>query len=74
MTRNIGDADRTARVIGGAVTGLLFSTHRDWGNLTTALGVVSVLLLLSSVTGWSLLYAIFRFSTYKPEDSAPRKD
>jgi hypothetical protein len=73
VTKNIGDADRTARLLVGATTSFLFFHHVVDGAARIVLGVVSLLLLASALLGWSLLYAILRVSTRKAND-APNVD
>ena len=70
VTQNIGDRDRTARVMTGAILGLIFSTLPA-GTPRLIIGVVTVILLLSSLTGWSLLYFVLRISTRSSKDAKP---
>ena len=65
MTKNLGDGDRTARLLGGAVSGFLFLTQRATGTAGVVLGVIAVFLLGTSVLGWCPFYALFRVSTSK---------
>jgi Protein of unknown function (DUF2892) len=70
MTQNIGDADRTLRMAGGALTAVAFFGVPQ-GALRTVLGIVSVLLLGTSLSGWSPLYFILRMSTRSDKDAKP---
>jgi hypothetical protein len=70
LTQNIGDRDRTVRVMTGAVTGLVFSQLPD-DTARVIVGVASVILLGSSLTGWSLLYFVLRVSTRSNKDVKP---
>jgi hypothetical protein len=70
VTQNIGDADRTIRMLIGVITALLFF-QLPRGTASLILGVVSVLLLVAAVSGWSLLYFVLRISTRSDKDAKP---
>jgi hypothetical protein len=63
VTKNLGDGDRTTRLLGGALSGFLFL--RATGTAGVVLGVIAVFLLATSVIGWCPFYALFRVSTSK---------
>jgi hypothetical protein len=65
VTKNLGDGDRTTRLLGGAISGFLFLTQRVTGTGGLVLGVLAVFLLSTSVMGWCPFYALFRASTAK---------
>ena len=73
MKRNIGDADRTFRLLVGATTGFLVSSRKLTGTTAIVVGVLSIWVLLTVVPGWSPLYALFRFSTTRPTDAEAPK-
>ena len=69
--RNLGDADRTARLLMGAPSGLLFFTHRtSW----TVVGIIAAYLLGTAVMGWDPLYALFRISSRSSEDVVAERE
>lgn len=70
MTRNLGDVDRTVRLLFGAAIGVIYSTRRLQGTPQLLLGLVCVLLLATALTGWGPLYALFRISTRRPTDAS----
>src|SRR5215831_2158914 len=61
MKQNIGDADRTIRMLLAAVLGVIFYALPR-GTVNTVVGVVTILLLVAALTGWSLLYFVLRLS------------
>ncbi len=68
MTQNLGDADRTIRMLLGAIVGVVFF-ELPRGTLSLVFGVADVILLVSSLTGWSLLYFVLRISTRSDKDA-----
>ena len=70
MQQNIGDADRVGRMlVGGALAVVFFPLPRN--AFSIGVGIVSVDLCLTSLAGWSLLYAVLRFSTRSDKDVKP---
>ncbi|HJQ19125.1 MAG TPA: DUF2892 domain-containing protein [Gemmatimonadaceae bacterium] len=72
MKRNIGDADRTARVLAGATLGFIYARLRVTGHdgpWVLPMGIITVWLLATVVLGWSPFYAMLRFSTTRPTDA-----
>jgi len=69
VTRNIGDADRTARVFVGAVVGFFVMARRITGAPGVVIGSVCTYLLVTTLLGWCLIYALLRHSTVKPDDA-----
>jgi hypothetical protein len=64
--RNLGDADRVARLSAGALLSVIFlHQFREHGTL---LGLFAAALLFTGLVGWCPLYALFRFSTVRPGD------
>lgn len=74
MKTNIGDADRTLRCVVGATLGWLSFAHIPYGTLRITLALIAAWLLLTTVTAWSPLYALFRFSTIDlPKSASPTR-
>jgi hypothetical protein len=70
VKQNIGDRDRAARMlVGGALAVIFFPLPRNTASLIV--GVASVILFVSSLTGWSLLYFVLRISTRSDKDAKP---
>jgi Protein of unknown function (DUF2892) len=70
MEQNMGDADRVGRMlIAGVLAIVFFQMPRS--PLSIAFGLVSVVLFVTSLAGWSLLYFVFRFSTRSDKDVKP---
>lgn len=71
--QNLGDADRTARLLAGALLGIalfvidLSADQRFWP------GLVIVYLLATGLLGWDPLYALLRRSTKSAKDTVPPK-
>jgi hypothetical protein len=69
MRRNLGDADRAARILIGTVLGFLFLGRRVPGTTGVVLGAGALYLLATSVWGWCPLYAMTRTSTRSAKDA-----
>jgi hypothetical protein len=65
MKKNMGTADRVIRAIVAVVIGFLYFTGAISGTLAVILGIVAVLLLLTSITGVCPGYMPFGISTMK---------
>ena len=85
MERNVGRYDRAIRIVGGVV--LVFAALAPFaGFLPVRLGalpwlalpalalLVGVLLLLTGATGRSIVYSVFGFETYTPENEGRSPD
>ena len=70
MRQNLGDADRTIRIMAGTLLGVTFF-NLPRGSVSLIIGVVTVILLVTSLTGWSLLYFVLRISTRSDKDAKP---
>jgi DUF2892 family protein len=70
VTQNIGDADRTIRMLIAAILGVIFFAQPR-GTVGMVVGIVCVLLLVAALTGWSLLYFVLRVSTRSDKDAKP---
>jgi len=67
MNRNLGNIDRTVRIVAGLAIGILILAGALTGLQAIILGVVAAVLILTSVVSFCPLYAAFRFSTRKNE-------
>jgi len=65
MKPNMGTADRAIRIIVAILIGILYFTGKISGTLAIVLGIVAVLLLLTSFVGFCMLYRILGISTRK---------
>lgn len=63
MTKNMGSADRTIRLIVAIVIGVLFYTDVISGTLGIVLIAVSGIFVLTSVISFCPLYSIFGLKT-----------
>jgi hypothetical protein len=70
MTQNIGDADRTLRMMAGAILGVIFF-NLPHGRVGVAVGIACIVALVSALTGWSLLYFLLRVSSRGDKDVKP---
>ena len=65
MTLNMGPWDRLIRLILAAAAAVLLLTKTIHGTLALILGLLGLILFLTSFVGFSPLYALTRFSTRK---------
>lgn len=65
MTKNMGTADRAIRLLAGALILVLALTHVISGGLAIALGVIAVVLILTSFVGVCPAYLPLKISTLK---------
>jgi hypothetical protein len=65
MKKNVGSADKAFRVAIALLVGVLIYTEVLTGTLAIVLGVVSIVLVLTSFLGICLLYSIFGINTCK---------
>jgi hypothetical protein len=70
VTQNLGDADRTLRMMAGAILGVIFF-NLPHGTAGVVVGIACVVALVSALTGWSLLYFLLRVSTRSEKDAKP---
>jgi len=70
VTQNLGDADRTIRMLIGVVTALLFF-ELPRSTASVVIGVITAILLVGALSGWSLLYFVLRISTRSDKDAKP---
>jgi len=65
MPKNIGTVDRIARVIIAAILAVLIFTGQVSSTAAIILGVVAVILLLTSIVSFCPIYFPFKISTAK---------
>ena len=65
MTKNMGTADRTIRILLAIVIAVLFFTGRISGTLAIILCVIAVAFLVTSLVGWCPAYLPVGLSTRK---------
>lgn len=65
MTKNMGTADRTIRIIAALVIGWLYYAGKISGTLAFVLLVVAVMFVITSFVSWCPGYLPFGFSTRK---------
>lgn len=70
MKKNMGVADRVIRTVVAIVIGVLYFTDRIGGWLAIILGVVAVVLLITSLVGWCPAYNPLKISTRKERSSS----
>jgi hypothetical protein len=73
MKKNLGDADRTLRLVLGASIGFIMSRLGVASTAGMVLGIIAVYLFATSGTGWCLLYAVTGRSTAGPTDASAKK-
>lgn len=71
MTKNMGSADRTIRILAALVVGYLYYTGRITGTLGIVLCVVAVVFVLTSFIGWCPLYQPLGISTRGKSGGTP---
>ena len=65
MNKNVGNTDRIVRTIAALAVGILIFTGTLTGMPAIILGVVAVVLLLTSVVSFCPLYALLKLSSRK---------
>lgn len=63
MTKNMGTADRSIRIVLALVVGALYLAGQIAGTAAIVLGVLSVVFVLTSLVGTCPLYSPFGIST-----------
>jgi hypothetical protein len=71
IRQNLGDADRAGRILVGGMLAIAFFLLPGGTTLSLVVGLVSVDLLVTSLAGWSPLYAVLRKSTRSNKDVKP---
>ncbi len=67
MKKNVGTVDKILRVLVGVVLLLLIAFKALNGVAAIILGIIAVILILTSIAGFCPLYAACRLSTSKQE-------
>jgi len=70
MKKNMGTVDRTIRFLAALVIIGLYATGQLTGNTTIILGIVALLLLGTSLTGFCPVYPLLKISTIKKDQKA----
>ncbi len=70
MAQNLGDADRTVRMLIGGVLAILFFQLPD-GTVRLAIGIISMVQFVTALLGWSVIYFVFRITTRSDKDAKP---
>jgi hypothetical protein len=65
MKLNIGLIDRIIRIIIAIIIAVLYFTNQISGIAAIILGIIAVIILLTSIIGYCPLYALFKISTKK---------
>jgi glucose uptake protein GlcU len=63
MPKNVGTVDRIVRLVLAALVAVLYFTGVISGALAIILGLLAVILLVTSLLGFCPLYLPFKFST-----------
>ncbi len=69
MIKNVGSVDKVIRVSAAIIIGILLLTRVLEGTVGTILGLIGVLLLLTSAAGFCPAYLPLKISTRKPKPS-----
>ena len=67
MKQNMGTTDRIIRTVVAIIIAILYFTRVISGTLAIILGIIAALLLVTSILGWCLIYAILGISTKRKE-------
>ena len=65
MNKNIGSADRVIRTLVGLAIGVLIIGGQVTGTFAVILGILAVVFLATSATGFCPLYAALKIKTMK---------
>ena len=65
MTKNVNSIDKVIRILLAVVLGILIFTNQVAGTLAIILGILAVVLLLTSFLSFCPIYAMFNLSTIK---------
>lgn len=68
MVKNMGSADRIVRVIVFLVIAILVAARVLTGAAAWVLGIIAVIMLLTSIVGFCALYAPLKISTVKKKE------
>jgi hypothetical protein len=65
MVKNLGTVDRVVRLVAAVVIAVLYFTNVISGVVAIVLGILALILLVTSLIGFCPLYVPFKFSTRK---------
>jgi hypothetical protein len=65
MKKNVGTADKVIRVILAILIAVLYFTDQISGTVAIVLGIISIMLLLTSLVSFCPFYAAVKLSTIK---------
>jgi hypothetical protein len=71
MTKNMGTADRTIRLLVVIAIVALYVAHRISGTLAIILGIIAGAFLVTSLVGWCPAYLPFGLSTRGKAPTGP---
>jgi hypothetical protein len=71
MKQNVGNLDRTLRLLAAALIAVLYFAHVISGTLAIVLLVVAAIFIVTSFINFCPIYAIFGLSTSKNNTSNP---
>ena len=69
MKKNVGSADRVIRILLALVVAALYLTDQISGTLAIILGLLAVILVLTSAMSFCPLYWPFKLSTLKKNEA-----
>ena len=69
MRYNVGSIDRVFRVLAALVVGILYITGQITGTAAIILGIVAIVLVLTSAISLCPLYMMLGLSTIKKKDA-----
>lgn len=67
MKKNMGTIDRVIRAVFAVAVAILYFTGVISGTIAIILGILAIILLVTSIVGFCPLYAPFKLSTLKKE-------
>lgn len=65
MKHNVGSADKIVRFLIAAVVAVLYFTNTISGTVAIVLGIIAIVMVLTSFISFCPLYGIFRINTIK---------
>lgn len=69
MKQNLGSLDRIFRILFSIIVAILYFTNQIEGTTAVVLGVLSVVLLLTSIIGFCPLYGVCNISTRERKEA-----
>ena len=67
MKKNMGNVDRSIRIIAAVIIAVLYFTGTISGVLAVILGIIAIIFIFTSFMGSCLLYFPFKINTKKSE-------